>query len=391
MNTNDPGHTGSWNLFGIPLPDYQITETIGGLLGLDPSNVVPDQYQNPITAYLNKTQSLQSVSTSTKETPIGTRDGGNVWNGSAWVYSPLGGSTGGTTGGTTQTIQQPTQTEDQLRAQIDSIYNPNSEYLAGVESNLNTAYPQTQQAIEGQYGTAKNTLDLNNTQTQNALLTAENQAGGRKEDALTAARRLYQELTMAGRQRFGGSSSAGEAYGALTAVEQQRGAGQIQRDFGTTMASISTKRSEIAQNFQNTLYTLEQEKTNALNQARQAFDDKMLEITRLRASNQAAKSSAYIEALQQLKSQIFAINQSNTQFTTQLQQQQAAYNQQLDLVTAYNAAQQDAANKAVTNYSTQTTTNPVTSMNIYDPNQAGAYSPTGAVKKRDEFNYSLFA
>src|SRR3990167_10766771 len=131
--------------------------------------------------------------------------------------SPSGGGGGGTTSTTS------TGGDDGLSAlysEIDNIYNETMSYLGGQEQSLRTNQPGVEAGVEGQYAASRMSAETEKGVGERDLATAGTAAGQRKEDALGAGRRLFNELKMGGQQRFGGASSAGEAYSELTRSEE---------------------------------------------------------------------------------------------------------------------------------------------------------------------------
>lgn len=385
-------HTGSWGT-----PDLGVTELLQGTKSTSPQTDWGSLWNTAWNAGYNN-----SVSTTN---PYVGQAGGGYDIGNAFVlgqaqYKADYAKSNPTTNNTNPivkstsdpTVEQPTeQQQGDLWNQVNAIYQPNANYLNQAEATVNSQYPSNIQSVEDQYAASKGTLDLSNTQTLNQLTNSENQATRRKTDAWTAATRLYNELMRGGHQRYGGASSAGEAFAALAGVEQQRTTEDISKNYETTMGAISSKRGEVAQQYSNSLFVLDTQKRQALDAAKQNFDDKMLEITRLRSMNESAKQSAYMDALTQLRSQIQAINLNNTQFLQKLQLQKLAYDQQLDQTAAYYAAQSQAATNSLNSFNAQTTTNPVSSLNSKITNQNLAYNPTGSIRSSKDDAFNLFS
>lgn len=279
----------------------------------------------------------------------------------------LGATTGGGGGGQPQVNQsQPVQTpqgpsQEDFYRQIDEIYNPQYDYLNQVESTLRGDQGTSIKEAEGQYGVNKQLLDNSKsqalTQTQNQLQQGER----RKEDALSAARRLYNELQQANRARFGALSSAGQFASELQGRETQRQFGDTRAQYNDLATQVGQKQQEIEQNYNTGLLQLEQQKQQAVNQINRDFQNKLLDIANNRSLLGQAKAGARLEALQQLRQQVFAIQQQTIQF----QQALEAQRQQAQLqVGNFNTATSDAltaTGNALTGFNANTTTNPTSS------------------------------
>lgn len=214
--------------------------------------------------------------------------------------------------------------QEQINGQIDSIYNEYTPYLNQAETNVRDQYGRTQQDMLGQNNVAMGDINLNhqtglNTLNQNSL-----EANNSKENADSAARRLYGQLQMGNRQRFGGASSAGQAASEIQGVEQQRQMGQNSQQLNTFQhqQALAGQQQEAA--FSQAKVKQNQIYQQSLNQATSDFQNKLLDITNNRTMIATAKQSAKLQALQDLRNQVFAVNQQNTQFQQTLEAQKAA-------------------------------------------------------------------
>jgi len=162
---------------------------------------------------------------------------------------------------------------DEYLDSIDREYNASNDYLNTAEANIN----------------ADKTSTLANLETQRGAL--KEQAYTKKEDAQTAARRLYSELQQGHRQRFGGASSAGEAAMALTNNEQQR-------------QMATNNRS-----YQDSLVQIDISADSAIASAQTEFRNLLAQITQNRTSLVSQKEQAKRQALQKLSDQVFQVQQ----------------------------------------------------------------------------------
>jgi len=187
------------------------------------------------------------------------------------------------------------------------------EYLSSIDqeaanqSALLSGYEQT--ARTDQAGIEKNLA------SQAELLRGKAISG--KEDALSAARRLYSELQQGYRQRFGGASSAGEAAMALTGNEQQRQMAQTNRQAQETLAQI------------------DQQSAQALNTAQAEFRSRLDQINQNRTLVESQRLTARRSALQDLANKAFAIKQQQDAFKQNVALMQA----QIDMQAKANTSQ----------------------------------------------------
>lgn len=257
--------------------------------------------------------------------------------------------TNGTTGAlvTTQPTPQPgpapttpqapsgPSAQDQITSQLDAIFSPVLDQLNQNATDTNTNYNRQVGDINQQGASAQASLDAQNTIGTNQIDQQATDAAGVKTDALTAATRLYDELSRGGQQRFGGASSAGEAYGALTAVEQQRRQATIQTAYDGAMQKVAGFKNDLLTRYDDAKQTLTSQISTQLSAASQAFTDAMGAINSQKATAQSEKASNVLTTLQDYRNKVYTINQQG-----QLAMQQLAANSQVSLAAVDNYTQQ---------------------------------------------------
>lgn len=239
------------------------------------------------------------------------------WNGSGGQAAPqsyFDASTGQTFG-----------SRDDFMREIDNAYGPSFDYLNQAESAVKADFPNALAEAESIFNTNRSTLDNQKQSAFSGLDTQKNKATGSYENALADARRLYQEQQIGAQQRFGGSSSAGQAVSEIQAREQARQFGNTNRQYTDVVNQVETQRGQLENEFKTGLLQLEQQKQSAIANATRDFQNKLLQISQNRAQIGQAKAEARLGALQQLRSEVFAIEQQNKQFaqTLEMQRQQA--------------------------------------------------------------------
>jgi len=246
--------------------------------------------------------------------------------------------------------------------EIESQYGARMDYLNKAEQAIRAGQPDILAGIAADMKAAQAKASTAKGKELGVLKGSATEATRRKEDALASARRLYNELRMGGRQRFGGASSAGEAMNTLLGIEQQRQMGQTRRGWGQTMQEISRRKADIENQYQDQLLQLEANDKNAKNQANQEFRARLDEINNNRLLASDAKIQARLGVLQDLRDKNFQIQAQNQQFRQQLeanrQQQQMdldTYAQKLQMSSGYGQA-------ATTSYLGNTTVTPTSSL-----------------------------
>lgn len=203
-------------------------------------------------------------------------------------------------------------------SEINSIYAPQSDVYNQVEASLREQQPQILGEVQGQYDVNKQLATTGKTGAMNQIGVQETQGQRGKEDAMSRARRIFQEQQIGSQQRFGGSSSAGQASSELLARNLQTEQGQTQRQYNDFVQQIGVKKQEVEQKFNDTILQLNQQKDMAMNQITRDFQQKLLEIQNNRAQLESAKATAKLQALMDLRNKTYAIQQQNQQFLQQV-------------------------------------------------------------------------
>jgi len=214
-------------------------------------------------------------------------------------------------------IEQPPQPSVEELANQE--YNNTMNYLNGVEGWMRTQYNDantaTQNAANTNTESVKKSADLYKQEQQ----VNKDKAYKQKEDALSAARRLYDEMQMATRQRFGGATSAGEAASELLGAEQMRQQGQAQNQYGEYVQQSDMAAAKVQQGITDALASIAQNAETARKTALSEFTAKMLEIAQKKGEAETLKNQRKLEALYQLRNQQFQINMQEKQFQQQIE------------------------------------------------------------------------
>lgn len=282
--------------------------------------------------------------------------------------------------------QGPSQ--DDINREIDAAFSSGLGYLDQTERQLREQQPGFEKQITDQYNLNVQDLTGQKQSAFDRFGVQEQQAQGRKEDAMSAARRLYQELQQGAQQRFGGASSAGVAAFELAGRESQRQFGNINKEFTGYAQELNNQRNEVERNFTVGIEKLRLETENRRLQAQQEFQSRLNEINRSRSDLYANKAQARLSALQDMRNKIFQIQLMDRQMENQLalqRQNSMAYINNFTSTTANSAGVVDQAyNQAVGNMST----NPQTSLtygNSAATNQPNQYIGQINSRKRDEY------
>jgi hypothetical protein len=265
-------------------------------------------------------------------------------------------------------------------ADLNAVYDPSMNYLNQAESTARSGYADVLSQAESDYQALVS--ELSGNKQKNLTTIGENQitTSNVKEDALAAARRLYDQLRRGYQQRFGGATSAGQAASEISSAEQQRQMGGINRDYATTTRQIEQQKTQLETDFQTGMMKLQQGKQQALGQAQSDFQNKLLSISQNRAQVESAKAQARLTALQELRNQAYTINQQSVRFQQTLEAQRQASLLDLQNYTAKFNVAGGAAGTAATNFQPTVSSN----LQVQNGNQQTTGPLTGSISKKPE-------
>jgi hypothetical protein len=290
----------------------------------------------------------------------------------------------------TQQVQQPQgPSMDQM---INDIFAPTMDYLNQAEAKINEQQPGVEQEISSQYQTSAESLQGEKASGERQIAQQGQQAFQRKEDAASAARRLYGELKTGGQQRFGGATSAGQAYGELLGTQLQRGLGQAQSGYNDAMMLITNAGKDLELKYTTALKELENQKNSALNEARRYFDDKLLEISRLKGEAESNKASARLQELQNLRNTVYSIKMQDYQYQQQLATNYQTTQQAVEASRQKLLQSVGVGSTAYNNYLASSTVNPANQLAMGTTRETTNYPMTGiTTKKEEENNYPYYS
>jgi len=275
--------------------------------------------------------------------------------------------------------------QEDIMREIEGLASSQLGYLGQAQSQLGSDKESVLSDIASQFTAQKGTLETGRTQSGRQIEESSAGVEQRKEDAMAAAVRLFNELNIGRRQRFGGASSAGEAMGQLANVEMQRTSGDISRDYASTMEEIENQKVTIEENYNNGLLQLQTSRDQAINSSNRDFQNKLLEINRMRTEVESNKSAMRLEALQSLRNQVFQIEMQNMQFQQQLEAQRVADERNIANAQASYTSSIGGASTAAQDFFGQTPTSYQTGLTVNQASVAPGYTaPTGVRTKEDE-------
>lgn len=280
-----------------------------------------------------------------------------------------------------QEVQAPNPPSGYSDQELNSAFNPLMDYLNQAESQLRSDLPTYQKEINSQVDTSKAILGNQRTSTLGTLDTQQQAGQRRKEDVVSASRRLFNELQMANTQRFGGATSAGQAAGELQGREFQRSTAQANQGFNDLVRELDNKRLEVDNNYQLNVRQLEDKRQASINDVSRQFQEKLLEINRQRTEVESQKAQRRLAALDQYRQQVFQIQLQNYQFKQQLESMRQQASIQLDSYQKQLGMAGQQGQSMLNQYGTTTTTAPTTQFGIgaQQPAQQSQQQYTGQI------------
>lgn len=299
--------------------DRNIGEFFGGS---NPPSIGPETMQNmaPIQpAYGNEIQGPPNQNYSNQIKALTTGPGG--------AYPAAAGRPSSSGSINTPTPPQPSGVGD-IMSEVENAYRAAMDYASRAENLVRGAQPGIESGINKSYETSKSGLQTSKDQSSRQIAGEEVSANTRLQNALADARQALTEARMGAQQRFGRTSGIGRALGEYSTVNFQRAAGDIKNTYENVVSKLGEQKRQLEENYQQNILQLDQWKQSQLQQAQQAFTNKLLEIDAARAGAAENKSAQRIAALQDLKNYIDNINLQTYTYQVNLQSQLQAANQQ---------------------------------------------------------------
>lgn len=302
------GLFGSGGYIATPIPQS------GQIKGVNTSGPPPQYYQNP-GAYPLTQQAIQNFNT-----------GGQVQG-----VARTGGGGGGAPRGfdpTRDDINDPRwadyraqlQAQDaaNLQGQVDSAYNESYNILGDIERGVRANEQNLYDTATKPYDAQRPLVDQQYQQNVATNRTQQETERFNEQNALASARRLFNELNQGVRQRFGGANSAGDFANEFYGREFARNTGNIQQTAGQNIKALTDQATQMKEKYDGMIQNLELQKQTALAQARDEFSRRIQEINNTRLGLAQNKAQLKLQALQELRTRAYQIQDQATQYMQQL-------------------------------------------------------------------------
>lgn len=317
---------GSWSIGGFKLPEFGITEAIGGALNRPKtaqggSNVLgantqraqaPAPYKAPTVQYINGGENYPAIGTSGNPYSKTTGGGGSIPTNN--VPTQGGG----------QPYQMINDQQNNGNSQIDEDYNQAMSMFdqaqSGLQSQAGTANAQISNDAAGVATSLGAEQSTKEQSTNTSLQTAETQGTSAMQQARDVFRQTQQQNNAQLSALGISSSSVAEALAERLGVDVARRiagvTGSLQEVRQNTVAELgriknyySEKKTQLDQNVQIQKQQIQQSLMQGLNQ-----------INSGRNQASAAKSEARANLLSQVQQQVYALTAQQQQFDQSLKQ-----------------------------------------------------------------------
>ena len=299
--------------------NYNAAAAMNYLYGpVNPSSPYYNTYEQTKQFYGTSTQTPPPTTTTPPPSPTTTSTVGNP-TGTRDQQDAYAQSLGYKSFDDMNDVLRQQEEQQRLQAQVDSAYSDAYSELNNIEAQQRageqTYYESIAKPYEAQIPLLNQGLERN--KTTNAAQV--NDVKQREANALSDARRLFDELRQGQQQRFGGGSSTGEFANAFLGREQQRQSGNIRNTAGQDLSRLQDNFANFLNDYNYKLQNLELEKAAAIAQAKNEFSNRLMKISSARVDLGVNKAQAKLQALQELRNKIsnynllFAQNQQNLQ------------------------------------------------------------------------------
>lgn len=343
---------------------------------------------SPVGGYGTQSGGWNYVQTSPSGGSWSTTPASNVVTGGGQVLGANDNNTGsGGGGGGGGDNNPPTPTPvDPILEEANRLYGSLMDLAGAAEANIRSQQPGIESNINTAATNSRNVANTQYTRSGQTIAEADVSAGKRKQNAMADARQALSETMIGGNQRFGRGSDIARALGEYANVGFQKAGASIIDTYEGVKNKILQAKTNLEEDYKNTINSIEQWKSEQLTQAQQEFQNQLLNIQSMRTQAEGERSNLRIQALQDMSSRIDNINlmawqyaqQAGTNAQTKYQNWVAQINQQFPGL----ANQAVGADQALGSTIASTNLSP---MAYGAPNQASPTQYLGQISsKKDE-------
>jgi hypothetical protein len=224
----------------------------------------------------------------------------------------------------TPSVNNPTYSSPSLPSEpdynaINSIFQPQMEYLSKIEQNYNQEYGVRQGQVEREYEPALSGINLEEQKKQQAIEDSRTQGNTAYKSQIGRVRQRYNELMQNANAMYGGTSSIAQGSQELLGRQTQQDMGQAEGDWSRIQGTLAKEELNSKDFFIQKRLELSNAKQKALEDLNMEFRRSLLEVSGQRGQIESAKSSAKLDLLKSYNDQVMNIKNSYDTWNQKLQ------------------------------------------------------------------------
>jgi hypothetical protein len=260
---------------------------------------------------------------------------------------------------------------------IDENYSAGMSMISQLEGNAASIRDADLADVAGAEATGKQLIQSQQAEGQQILDTGKKESYDRKEDVISAARRLYNEAQQGTRQKFGGMTSAGGAVKELLSREFFSNVGDAKKSYSAAMDEIRNQAMTLARTIADKTQELFENVKTWKNEAVRNFQSNMANIAQQKYALESDRNQAKLGLLEKFRNESMQIAAAEKQFQQQLQLMKEQAGTQISQQTS-------SVNSALENLIKNTNTNPQTQFKLPGTSGTATSALTGRIGRDDE-------
>lgn len=260
---------------------------------------------------------------------------------------------------------------------IDENYNAGMNMISSLEKSAAQIQEADLADVAGAEATGKQLIESQRAEGEGILEKGKKESYDRKEDVISAARRLYNEAQQGTRQKFGGMTSAGSAVKELLSREFFSNVGEAKKSYSAAMDEIRGQAMKLSSDIANKAQELATNVATWKRDAVRNFQTNIANIAQQKYALESERNQAKLGLLEKFRNESMQIAAAEKAFQQQLQlmKEQAAL--QIGQATS-------TVNSTLQNLLQNTNTNPQTQFKLPGTSGTATSTLTGRIGREDE-------
>jgi hypothetical protein len=200
----------------------------------------------------------------------------------------------------------------------NSMIQPALDALNGVANSAQSSYDANVSNINTNQSTQQGILNQNLTTQQGDVNAAKNTQKSLTQNAVQQAKQAYSEIAQGLQSRFGGSTGTGAFANEIAGRQTTTNMAAFQTNLANAMQQLDTTWTQVQQNHDNNMKSLNDQTQSAIAQAKSTLDSNMANIGTQRGALQSQKAEMINNAIQNYQQTVSAVNTAQTQFAQTL-------------------------------------------------------------------------